>query len=185
MCEDHSLVQYSPGNLTLAYLHIPDNSHSRYSHNCILLHWLRCMDMTAPWWSYSVYDYFSLWLISPQLLKLLCSCTSRFQYLANALYNSTFTTRFIYLRYSWNVCISLQMRDDFLKNRFDEYMIEISLEKLLGLALLDLLRLAKELELKADWIKNQDPERYVHWKNVDCTCAPWFVNVNFFFEKYV
>lgn len=53
------------------------------------------------------------------------------------------------------------MRDDFLKNRIDEYMTDISLEKLLGLALLDLLRLAKELELKVEWIKNQDPERYV------------------------
>ena len=53
------------------------------------------------------------------------------------------------------------MRDDFLKNRIDEYMTDVSLEKLLGLALLDLLRLAKELELKIEWIKNQDPERYV------------------------
>ena len=53
------------------------------------------------------------------------------------------------------------MRDDFLKNRIDEYMTDVSLEKLLGLALLDLLRLAKELELKVEWIKNQDPERYV------------------------
>ena len=52
------------------------------------------------------------------------------------------------------------MRDDFLKNRIDEYMTDVSLEKLLGLALLDLLRLAKELELKVEWIKNQDPERY-------------------------
>ena len=52
------------------------------------------------------------------------------------------------------------MRDDFLKNRIDEYMTDASLEKLLGLALLDLLRLAKELELKVEWIKNQDPERY-------------------------
>ena len=40
-------------------------------------------------------------------------------------------------------------------------MIDTSLEKLLGLALLDLLRLAKELGLKSDWIKNQDPERFV------------------------
>ena len=55
----------------------------------------------------------------------------------------------------------LQMRDDFLKNRIDEYMTDVSLEKLLGLALLDLLRLAKELELKVEWIKNQDPERYI------------------------
>ena len=53
------------------------------------------------------------------------------------------------------------MRDDFLKNRIDEYMTDVSLEKLLGLALLDLLRLAKELELKVEWIKNQDPERYL------------------------
>lgn len=54
------------------------------------------------------------------------------------------------------------MRDDFLKNRIDEYMEEdVTLEKLLGLALLDLLRLAKELEHKAEWIKSQDPERLV------------------------
>ena len=53
------------------------------------------------------------------------------------------------------------MRDDFLKNRIDEYMTDVSLEKLLGLALLDLLRLAKELDLKVEWIKNQDPERFI------------------------
>ena len=52
------------------------------------------------------------------------------------------------------------MRDDFLKNRIDEYMTDVSLEKLLGLALLDLLRLAKELDRNVDWIKNQDPERF-------------------------
>ena len=37
-------LQYIPDNLTLAFWHISDNSHNRYLHNCMLPHWLWCVD---------------------------------------------------------------------------------------------------------------------------------------------
>ena len=41
-----------------------------------------------------------------------------------------------------------------------EYMQNVSLEKHLGLGLVDLLRLAKEMDKDSEWMKQQDPERY-------------------------
>ena len=53
----------------------------------------------------------------------------------------------------------LQVRDDYLKDRMAEYMQNVSLEQHLGLGLVDLLRLAKEVQKDAEWMKQQDPER--------------------------
>ncbi len=52
-----------------------------------------------------------------------------------------------------------QIRDDFIKSRMDDYLCGITLERHLGMALLDLLRLALQYQRTAEWMKEQDPEK--------------------------